>query len=802
MGINLVNNFSGSTAGVTLTNINAYNNNNTGLSVTTNGSATLTNINTHNNAKRNGWINSGEMVQDFYNAYGWYENSDMWWFEAENGANYEIRLDADAFNSLNREDFFPLIELYDSEDWETPIALPPASCNDLFCVFTFSQTTYVDPHQYFVRVGSTENGSDFNGASGFYRLSINDINQTNPPDQVYWVNGTSVDAGGSVTVRGINSSNNSLTGLSASVRSNGNITLSNLQINDNGTEGVYLTCGHAIDWSNSGFGTGTITLSGSNYINNNPWDGLVMATSGNVTLGNLEASRNGQPTGSSGISIRDDHAAKAVTLSGINVGENGAWGLRLIATGNVALTNTNAWNNPNGGIFVDNCLDNFNGTDDICFGTGTVGLTTVDSSDNQGKGIEIYSKGLITLSGVQANGNWDGGIFATNDFSLATAGITLSTVRADNNNNTGILVWTNGALLLSNINANSNALVWGGVDTHTTYQNFFNTNKGPDHWWIEVEDNSTITLKLWADGWNGSEWLNRWDFDPFLKVFDEDGNEITTNQVITYQYDGADLNTDFYQIVWTPGTGEGGRYYLEVSSDNSASGFYRLSVDDSDPSDPTIRWVDGLSYLAGGSVALSGTNNFNDNEQAGLIGWNNGNVTLANIVAWGNGCEGIYLDNTGGSGNILINGTNASGANGWEGLRINTNGTLSLSNMEANHNGQDGIRIAAHGALKAVTLTNIAAMWNGISGIDMEGDGGTHGLTTLNNVRAWFNNVDGALVDTNGYRLTLLNSSFICNNDDGFVYWWYNNTPPMLPFVFTNTNNIFLGNGDKDLLIE
>jgi hypothetical protein len=43
----------------------------------------------------------------------------------------------------------------------------------------------------------------------------------------------------------------------------------------------------------------------------------------------------------------------------------------------------------------------------------------------------------------------------------------------------------------------------------------------------------------------------------------------------------------------------------------------------------------------------------------------------------------------------------------------------------------------------------------------------------------------------------LLNSSFMCNGDDGFVYWGY-----PLPFIFTDTDNIFLANGGVDLLIK
>ena len=67
MGISLVNNFTGALAGVSLTNINANDNNNIGLSVRTNGSALLTNINTYNNAKTGGYIDYGQMVQDYLN---------------------------------------------------------------------------------------------------------------------------------------------------------------------------------------------------------------------------------------------------------------------------------------------------------------------------------------------------------------------------------------------------------------------------------------------------------------------------------------------------------------------------------------------------------------------------------------------------------------------------------------------------------------------------------------------------------------------------------------------------------------
>ena len=477
------------------------------------------------------------------------------------------------------------------------------------------------------------------------------------------------------------------------------------------------------------------------------------------------------------------------------------------ASGNVSLTNGNFWNNfDEAGIDIAN---NYGP------GFGTIRLTNVYSNDNYGIGIDLYSRGLITLSGVQANNNGGPGISLKNDYSGATAGITLGTVRAESNGDSGIIAKTNGALLMSNITANDNYLTWGRVDNGTTVQNFYTSYREPDHWWFEAVEGEEIILKLWADGWSDltGDWLNRWDYDPMLQVFKQldDGSmiEITfAPEDITYEYSGTDwTSTDYYQIVWTPGAEMSGWYLLEVSSDNGNSGFYRLSIDDDDPINPVKHWVDGLTYEAGVNVSLSGTNSFSNNEQAGLIGWSNGSVTLYNVFAWGNGTEGIYVDNTDGSSNVTLLGTNAAGNNGWEGLRIITDGAVSLNNLEANQNGQDGIRIAARTPLRTVSLTNIVAMWNGLSGIDMRDDdgtgtedtGGTYGTTTLNNVRAWFNTTDGVKVDTNGYRLNLLNSSFICNNGYGFVYWYHVNLPPMLPFVFSNVNNIFLGNGSSDL---
>jgi putative surface-exposed virulence protein len=791
-GIELRNSYIDTTAGINLANITADNNNNTGITVTTNGSAVLKTINTHNNARTHGGIGEGQTVQDFFNQS---LGPDSWWFSAEDvseGKTYSLKLMADAGWALNRAGFDPWMELYDPDTDEkislTPSCTPNVSCEFSFEPFDFS---YTEAHTFYVLVGS----STFDG---FYRLSLDD---THPSDstEMIWAEGTGISAGGSISVSNIESHNNSLTGLAATTMGNNAITLSNLHISSNGSEGVYLTCGQdPNDFNISGFGTGTITISGDSYTNQNGWDGLSLGTSGVVTIKQLDAYYNGRDTNSPGVKFRENGAAKVVTLSNITANENGGGGLWVQATNNITLTNVQASNNQWGfsgvGIYVDNCLDSM--TPGTCSANGTIKLTTISANDNQGKGLYALSNGAITLAGGVFNNNSDVGAHLTNQFVGTIAGITFKNVDSYNNGNNGILTETNGALTMTTINASGNAKVEGKLDSGSTVQDFYNQGKGPDRWWFNAETGTEYTLLMQADGYGTPGLLNRFTFDPFLKLYNQAGDEI-----VIAGGDIAHTIDTLYQLTFTPGSGEGGWYYLEASSTTN-NGFYRLSVNDPSPDDSTSWFfVNGLAYEAGGNVTLSGLNIFNDNADAGVIGSSKGNVTLSNIGTWGNGAEGVYIDNLGGSGNVTLTGSNVSSASGWEGLRVDTNGTVSVSNLETSYNGQGGVRISANTLGKSVTLLNVTSMFNNLeatslfydlNGISID----SHGTTTLNNVRSWMNKDDGANIDTHGYNLVTLNSTFMSNGNYGLAYTGYS-----LPFIFTNINNAYLGNGNTNLKV-
>ena len=759
-GIALYNDVIGSAASVSLTEVSADNNNGRGLDVFTNGSVTMTNIYTHDNAKTNGSINPGETVQDFFNSS---HGPDRWWFNAEYDQTYSFTLTADTLDALNRTSFDPWIELYDPDDESNPIAVSITCTTDDYCQFSFKPQDfgYTDFADFYVLVGSQSN-------DGFYHLSMDDPDPSDST-QMFWITGTGVFADGSINVNGIESHYNSLVGLGIESYGSAPITLTNIHISDNGSEGVYITAS-----------TGSTTIQGESFSHWNGWDGVIIYTNGAITVKKLDVQGNGQATSSPGFSTREDAMPKAISLANMNVNDNGS-GLWAHSTLAITLNKVFAYNNFNeAGISLNNCLNDGSGN---CAGNGNVTLTSVYSSDNQGVGIQIRSKGVINLNTVEANNNWQSGIVLDNKYNGTTAGVTLAKVRAENNGDTGIRVFSHGSLVMGNIKANNNALTWGGMDSGQTMQDFYNMNKGPDHWWFYAEEGTPYTISLVADGYGATGLLNRFDFDPYLELYDSEFNEITGFSV-------THVDNDYYKIDWTPGSGESGWVSVEASSTNN-SGFYRLSFNDSDPGDSTTTfWVDGLAYEVDGNVILTGVNSFNDNEQAGLIGWNSGAVALANVGAWGNGAEGVYVDNTGSSGNLTLSGYNVIGGNGWEGLRAATNGAVNISNLYAGDNGQDGILLAANGVGKAVTLLNITTLNNQVTGLTLV----SHGLTTITNLRSWFNIEDGANINTNGFNLKVSLSSFMCNGNYGLAYMGY-----IPPFTFTEISNIYLANGNDDL---
>ena len=770
-GIDLSNAVTGSKSSISLQSVGADNNNGSGIIAQTNGKVQIKYVSTNNNAKRDGWLGNesdeGFTVQDFFNQmYGW----DQWNFTADSSTAQNFLLRADAAWPLNRTDFEPMIALFDMEtNEEIPVEIDcesePGACSFNFLPedHGFSET-----HDFYVLVGSNTN-------DGFYRLSRNDPDPDSV-EEMYFVSGANITAGSSVTIKGMDSNDNSLVGLGATTTDNGSIKLSSTNVSNNGAEGIFLTCGqNPEDLGDSGWGTGSITISNSST-DFNGWEGLIMATSGSVTLKQVDAIGNGQATGSIGVLVRDDHAARSVTISGLMANDNGG-GLSAHATGNITVAKADISNNGGmGGIYLDNCLEN----EGVCTGSGIIKLTNVIASNNQANGMELYSNRIITLRTVEGCGNGQTGIIVSNRFDGSTANLVFSKVYADYNTMTGMRATTNGSLLVSNISASDNNLNQGGMNSGETVQDYLNQRRGPDFWFFEAEAETPYTFTLLADGTDFDlNPLNQLDFDPYLALYavDEEGNmtEITGGITITH------IENESYQIEWTPGPEEGGLYNLEVST-NSNNGYYRLSINH-DASEYDRFFVDGFSYEADGKVVISGKNNFSGNEQTGLVGSSQSTVTLTNIYANGNGKEGMFINNLGGEGKVTIKGINMASENGWEGLRIDSDDVVNLNELDASRNGLSGARIHSLSAkLSDLTLSN-----NGGDGLHLE----TFLDATVDNLRAWSNQDCGAYFNTNGANLTVKNSSFLANGVYGLAYM---NDPEIVFTAFRNSYQINGGN--------
>ncbi len=87
-------------------------------------------------------------------------------------------------------------------------------------------------------------------------------------------------------------------------------------------------------------------------------------------------------------------------------------------------------------------------------------------NSNNSDGLDILSKGAITLNGITANSNTGYGALVENDYTGTTAGITLTTSSSnqfESNGYDGLDVYSQGAVTLNSITAYLNGPISGGT---------------------------------------------------------------------------------------------------------------------------------------------------------------------------------------------------------------------------------------------------------------------------------------------------------------------------------------------------
>ncbi len=127
----------------------------------------------------------------------------------------------------------------------------------------------------------------------------------------------------------------------------------------------------------------------------------------------------------------------------------------------------------------------------------------------------------------------------------------------------------------------------------------------------------------------------------------------------------------------------------------------------------------GAEFNAG-TLNLFGTNVFNGNNESGLYAATNGDMTLSNITASGNGAGGGYgagAELISSSGNVFLDGVNLFAGNLSEGLVVEAANGISISNTSIINNLDTGAYLASAGN---VTLDCSQIVGNDGYGVDAD----------------------------------------------------------------------------------
>ena len=286
-----------------------------------------------------------------------------------------------------------------------------------------------------VKLTNVESSSNTGGRgitiSTLGSVILKDIISTSNSSSGLYIDNCQVDSGvctssASVKITGSANdfSNNVDTGIS--ILSGGSISLVNISANSN-TAGSGLKINQMYST-----GTSSFKLSASkgytNSFSNNYIFGLIIDSTGNVSLDNMAADGNGES------------------------------GLYITASGKVTITNANTNSNISGGIYIDTTT----------YGTGqSLKLTNVEANSNTGwNGITINTLGSVSLKNITSILNFNSGLSVDSyqeESGVCTSSgiVTITNGIFSENSNTGISIVTGGNITLTNVSADSNTSGYG-----------------------------------------------------------------------------------------------------------------------------------------------------------------------------------------------------------------------------------------------------------------------------------------------------------------------------------------------------
>ncbi len=613
---------------------------------------------------------------------------------------------------------------------------------------------------------------DAGGAISLKRL---EIYNNNPGYGLRIVNGTTVSISDSYF------SENSLFGLD--VTCSGAITLTNTNVNNNGTSGATLI-------NSSGTAGVTITGSSSNYSNyeNNPTHNLSISTLGALKLSYV--SIEGSPTAiwiapnvgdvtitglginvpsgatpalditslgtvtittlntysasGSGVQINNSGAtsAKAVTITDFyDTSTAGSYALRVLSKG--AITLTNFYVNNNGGVRTTGIyLDNTASTTKAAVSIKTPGAAR-DYNYAQyftGNGVEVHSHGQVTLDDMYLRYNNGTGLKVNDALETSLGGVTVTNSYIRNNTH-GMNISAGGAIVIGNTRAYGNNGMGVVLDNSGATSVFPVTVTE-----LDAYDNDTGGLTIDSRGT-----VTITNLDAYTTDLSGYGLDIDTDGAVSIGY----TSTSWNNLYGNAGSGvlinAGGNVTIKrLGSYDNLGGF-------------------GASIISGGAVSITDGNIYN-NATFGLNIIANGAITLTNVDGYSNnGSYGAMLDNHLGSGGVTIKGKASDWSsfqdNVTDNLAIITKGAVTIGFVNANE-GTRGATINSSGGSVTISegrfnfnneygLDILAAGTISLNKVDCESNYGTWGARLDNHAGSGGITINGLVTDWANFNSNL-----------------------------------------------
>lgn len=477
----------------------------------------------------------------------------------------------------------------------------------------------------------------------------------------------------------------------------------------------------------------------SGTFDHNDGTGLTIDSRGAITLSQVFA--NGS-VNLSGVVLDNTYGTTAgVTITSSTFNNNHGAGLTVDTNGTITLTSIQAIENGAWGAMLRNFLS-----------TSTPGVTIKGSTtaynlfNNNGyDGITIDTKGAVTLSYAQVDGNDSYGAEIFND--KGKGGVTISNALFNSNVDSNLLVAAKGAIKISNFQANSSVFGYGAelvnsnsaIPQGVTISNATIWNNYGIGLNVVSKGNFILTnVAGWDNGFSGA-YLDNSLGTGYVKITNLKSTDTSIQRGFDNNSTGLSINTNGtaaltnvnaignqYDGIYIYGTYQKGATLTNCRVEGNATevgamagirissmGPVTISGGYSNSNSKVGLRIDNTSALDTAPKPVT-IKNFtaNNNVDRGIYVLSRGAISLTSVTA--NDISGasqiaIELDNTAQTANVTLSKVKANG-NIYRGIQINSKGAVKVSSAESSHNGYLGLYVYTQGM---ITVTNVIANDNG-----------------------------------------------------------------------------------------